>query len=82
MFHLDDYYQSESCFCEIDRFVESIHNPDPEALAAMEKDLENEEFSWMDNYVPPKLRKKWNGQYVATNNYGPIPVTTGTLQPK
>lgn len=26
--------------------------------------------------------EKWNGQYVATNNYGPIPVTTGTLQPK
>lgn len=47
MFHLDD---------EIDRFVESIHNPPPEALKAMEKDLENEEFSWMDNYVPPKSR--------------------------
>lgn len=25
--------------------------------------------------------EKWNGQYVPTNNYGPIPVQTGGLQP-
>lgn len=24
--------------------------------------------------------KKWNGQYVPTNNYGPIPVETGSIQ--
>lgn len=25
--------------------------------------------------------QQWNGQYVPTNNYGPIPVQTGSLQP-
>ena len=24
--------------------------------------------------------QKWNGQYVPTNNYGPIPVSTGSIQ--
>ena len=26
--------------------------------------------------------ERWNGQYVPTNNYGPIPLETGKLQPK
>ena len=26
--------------------------------------------------------EKWNGQYVPTNNYGPIPVQTGRIQPE
>jgi regulator of protease activity HflC (stomatin/prohibitin superfamily) len=26
--------------------------------------------------------EKWNGQYVSVNNYGPIPVQTGALQPQ
>ena len=26
--------------------------------------------------------ERWNGQYVPTNNYGPIPVQTGGIQPK
>lgn len=29
-----------------------------------------------------KRVEKWNGQYVANNNYGPIPVETGALQGK
>lgn len=41
---------------EIDRFVEAIHNPPPEALEAMEKEMENEEFSWMETYIPPNQR--------------------------
>jgi len=27
-----------------------------------------------------KRIEKWNGQYVATNNYGPIPVQTGAIK--
>ncbi|MBL8028004.1 MAG: hypothetical protein JNL74_16405 [Fibrobacteres bacterium] len=26
--------------------------------------------------------EKWNGQYVPTNNYGPIPLSTGKIQPE
>ena len=26
--------------------------------------------------------EKWNGQYVPTNNYGPIPVEMGAIQGK
>jgi len=26
-----------------------------------------------------KKAEKWNGQYVPTNNYGPIPLETGAL---
>lgn len=25
--------------------------------------------------------ERWNGQYVPTNNYGPIPVQTGSIIP-
>jgi len=32
--------------------------------------------------VEMKRIEKWNGQYVANNNYGPIPVETGSVQGK
>ena len=32
--------------------------------------------------IPPLSERiaKWNGEYVPTNNYGPIPVQTGGVQ--
>lgn len=41
---------------DIDKFVAAIHNPPPEALEAMERDLEDREFAWMENYTPPEKK--------------------------
>lgn len=47
----------------VDRFVDSIHNPPAEILEVLRKELENQEFAWMENYQIPEenleiLRKK------------------------
>jgi regulator of protease activity HflC (stomatin/prohibitin superfamily) len=40
------------------------------------------ELKKLELAIELKRVEKWNGQYVANNNYGPIPVETGSLQGK